>query len=258
MISYPISNLHKKVFSDKSSCECNNQCCDTICTSTQSNASVSSSSKYCAKEININNNNNCCDDGEKVIDFCENHTRGILKITKLKGNLGAGILKIIHGNCINLDSRIFKGLISLSIINNTQEVININYNKNKKCALKLYCYIIFKRKHDCKWEIIIMYELKNKCENYYYKAKKCHEETKYVDKTKLTCNNKSYDTQNTQNTEKKYESYNDICSNDNIVYENKKNQYNKNDSIHSNMCCSSSDSSTSSSTSSSCNNCNSS
>jgi hypothetical protein len=198
MIQYPTSNLYKKIRSDKSSCDC------TSYSSSQSNSSFCSkydnicnkfdrneynSSKYCAKEIfvknkcNCNRNCNCdcdcdcdCDDNdEKVIEFGENHTNGILKITKIKGNLGTGILKIINGNCINLNSDIFRGLLSLSIINNTRESVNINYNKNIRFVLNTCHFIIFKRKNDCKWEIMMMYEIKNKYENYYYEGKKCDE-----------------------------------------------------------------------------------
>jgi hypothetical protein len=196
MIPYPISKLHKKIVSDKSSCDCN----ETLCSQSQSNASFcnksdisdNSLSKYCAKEISFQNKNSCCYDEEKIIEFCENHTNGILKITKIKGNLGTGILKITNGDCLNLNSHIFKGLLSLSIINNTHNDVFINYNKDKRIVLKMCYFIVFKRKNDCKWEIMMIYEIKNKCDNYYYKGKKC---------------------------EKKYKK--EISDNENIIFENK-------------------------------------
>lgn len=186
MIQYPTSNLHKKITSNNSSCND----CETICSQSLDNSSFcdksdtsnNSVSNYCAKEIIIKNNERCNDNGEKIIEFSENHTSGILKITKIKGNLGTAILKIKDGNNINLNSQLFRGILSLSIINNTHNDINIDYNKNKNLVFKNNHFTVFKRKNDCKWEIIMIYEIKNKCENYYYNGKKCEEKQNIFEK----------------------------------------------------------------------------
>jgi hypothetical protein len=208
MISYPTSKLHNRISSEKSfSCDDTNSVCSSICSSSniihdssceskysvdkwdfcnnQRKCGISGISDFCAKEIYPHQKEESC---EKILKFSENHTSGILKITQIKGNLGTGVLRIISGNCINLNSKIFDGLLNISIIIDGNENVNIKFNGCEKIQMTNSHYIIFKRTNNCKWELVSFYELKNISQNYYYKTKNiCSQK----DKEEKNCSNKN-------------------------------------------------------------------
>jgi hypothetical protein len=213
MISYPTSKLHNRLSSEKSSnCDDTNSICSSVNSSIYSSSCSTSNiihdssceskysinnwdfcnneqkcriSDFCAKEIYPHQKEESC---EKIIKFSENHTSGILKITQIKGNLGTGILKIISGNYINLNNKIFDGLLNISIIIDGNENVNIKFNGSEKIQMSNSHYIILKRKNNCKWELVSFYELKNMSQNYYYKTKNiCSQK----DKEEKDCSNKN-------------------------------------------------------------------
>jgi hypothetical protein len=227
MISYPKSKLHDKLSSNNSSFY-SDECSDFKSSCSSSKASFSTSKSSCSNNISKSHcsnstplftecksfcddcsiSNNCCEKNnycakeictngdkfcEKTIQFTENHTNGILKITKIKGNLSTGVLKILCGNSVNLNSKIFDGILTLSIINNHCDII-INYNNSQKIELTPSNYCVFQRKNNCDWKLSTMYELKNMSCNYYFKSKNIcesthdHETKKCEDKQKIKSN----------------------------------------------------------------------
>lgn len=264
MIPYPISKLHCRITSEKSS-----NCCDTsdnssVCTSLSS-MRESCESKYiskpfCNQKPNYYENKCKCEDitpcktkcndydcypeeicrtkkdsCEKILNFSENQTCGILKITKIRCDLGSGALKIFSGNCVDLNSKLFDGILTLIITVCHSDSVYIKYNTCNKILINKMHHIVFKRKTNCTWKLISMYEFKKveqKCQ--YKKIKKIVPCDNVCDKQKH-CHKKNSCSSRSSSSSSKLckpkcgpyhllEQYDDIIlNNPNIVFENKKN-----------------------------------
>jgi hypothetical protein len=202
MISYPKSKLHRKIICGNSMCECG--CCEMVYSPISSDCDsrsfccsdtsyINNYSNCCEEEIIENNccKNNCC---ETTMEFSENCTKGILKIIKIKSDFSTGYLKIYFGNCINLKREIFDGMLTLSIMNDTNNDIYIN-NHNKKIVIKSNNYVLLK-KCNCEWKLTASYKIKCKKEKSCYKKNKeccCEKKSgKFYDSNNIIYENKKY------------------------------------------------------------------
>lgn len=127
--------------------------------------------QYHVREVKTKQKKN----SEININFCENNTSGYLTYTIIKGNIKTGHLQIKIGNCINLSSDLFKGMLSLSIFNNTNNKVLI---KNKPhITLKPNNYCLLKKNNLCKLELVSIYEINTRIK------KKCN----YSDNSENSC-----------------------------------------------------------------------
>ena len=131
----------------------------SLCNSMNSKSDDNSKYEITNLYIPKNDHKNC----EKIMEYNDMGTKGVLTVTKIKANINNGILQMVSGNCVKLNHFLFGNLITLSINNSTKNNINVRSSNNKYELKAGYYAVLNKNKYDM-WDLCSLYKIRRKKE----------------------------------------------------------------------------------------------